>query len=302
MTTLVQTFEDFPLTFLEHQTIPYISHKSLSDYFKWPKTTRKNKFQKIAENHPEMVAYFKTTHGGGAQKMGPSLVGTEEFQRLNNTRQITRCLTKQGLILTLIKEDKHPRAREFQKFACAVLDSYMTHGEVGRHEATSVADLTAKINAENEAKQLVLEQTRANNDRLRIEFDGKIKLKQLEIKEKKVENAALIQEKDEEKRKADQALNLRAWICILNEHNMLNVKLTKFQTKRVNKLVGTLKRSGHIEWIYQKITKKRSPFFVSHEALADAKPIINGINLSNYTQRVQNMWANSPPVYKNCQL
>ena len=144
MTTLVQTFEDFPLTFLENENIPYISHKSLSDYFKWPKTTRRNRFKKLAENHPEMVAYFKTTHGGRGEFLDPSFVCTDEFTYMNNTRQITRCLTKQGLILVLIKEDSHPRAVEFQKFACAVLDSYMTHGEVGPQESTSIAELTEK--------------------------------------------------------------------------------------------------------------------------------------------------------------
>ena len=112
-----------------------------------------------------MIAYFKTTPREVAQKMDHPFVSTEEFKHLSLCNQITRCLTKQGLILAMVKEDKHPRAIEFQKFACAVLDSYMTHGQVGPHQATSVAELTAKINAENEEKRL-----ENNNFSMQLEF------------------------------------------------------------------------------------------------------------------------------------
>lgn len=269
MNSQVQTFEDFPLTFLHHEKIPYISHKSLADYFKWHKTTRKNRFKKNAETHPEMVAYFKTTHGEVARKLDHPFVCTDEFRHLTLCNQITRCLTKQGLILAMVKEDRHPRAVEFQKFACAVLDSYMTHGEVGPHEATSVADLAAKINAENEAKKLdhereklALEHKKEDNEKLRLTMG----VKRLEIQEKKVENAALIQKNEELETRNYQLKNLQAIPQIYKRKQVRQP--TKSQFEATKKFVKQLGRR-YIEWIGSK------PYFRSRALFLEALPRID---------------------------
>ncbi len=293
MSTQVQAFEDFPLTFIEHDTVPYIAHKSLADYFKWPKTTRKNRFNKIAENHPEMVAYFKTTPRGVAQKMGhplvstggrarkldPSLVGTDEFKHLSLCNQITRCLSKQGLILAMIKEDKHPRAIEFQKFACAVLDSYMTHGEVGPHEATSVADLTAKINAENEAKRLE-----------NINFSMQLEMKRLEIQQSKVKNDSLIREKKQLETDKQRLLNLPAFRTILKEKLLLGARLTQNQISKINKFIS--RNREFITWETDNEGRRRA-FFRTQEHLAAARPAISRLRLYMSRQRCTMAWAKS---------
>jgi hypothetical protein len=267
MSTLVQTFEDFPLTFLEHQNVPYISHRSLSDYFKWSADTRRRRFKKIAENHPEMVAYFQCDSSRGMQILHPSTMPTEEYNRLNSNGKITRCLARQGLILALVKEDGHPRAREFQKFACAVLDSYMTHGEIGPHEANNYTELTAKINAENEARRLDVELTRVKNDRLRIEFDGKIKLKQLDIQEKKVENTALIEKTQILQSDITQAVDLRAYKCIFRIAGLPN-NIPNYQFKRVSKFVYSFAMQRYVE------KKHGQLVFKSRVALNAARPLI----------------------------
>ena len=279
MSTQVQAFEDFPLTFIEHDTVPYIAHKSLADYFKWPKTTRKNRFQKIAENHPEMVAYFLCDSSKGAQKMGPSTMPTAEYNRLNSNGKITRCLTKQGLILCLVKEDKHPRAIEFQKFACAVLDSYMTHGEVGPHKATSVAELTAKINAENEAKRLE-----------NINFSMQLEMKRLEIQQSKVKNDSLIREKKQLETDKQRLLNLPAFRTILKEKLLLGARLTQNQISKINKFIS--RNREFITWETDNEGRRRA-FFRSQEHLAAARPAISRLRLYMSRQRCTMAWAKS---------
>ena len=122
---------------------------------------------------------------------------TTEYNRLNSNGLITRCLTKQGLILTLMTEKKHPRAEEFQKFGCAILDSYMTHGEVGRQEASSLTELTAKINAENETKRL-------ENEKFRLELEKQ----RMDFEQKKLENAAMVADREKLEKENYQLANV----------------------------------------------------------------------------------------------
>ena len=79
MNSVTKTFEDFPVVFLKHEDVSYISHKSLAEYFKWKTGTRKNRFNKVATSHPTWVAYFDTSDRTGVQKIHPPSVGTDEF-------------------------------------------------------------------------------------------------------------------------------------------------------------------------------------------------------------------------------
>ena len=265
MNTLTKTFEDFPVTFLEYEKTPYISHQSLADYFKWTRDTRKRRFNSVAKPHPEMVAYFQCGPSRGVQKLHPSVVGPEEFKRLNDNCKITRCLTKQGLILTMMKENKHSRATEFQKFGCAVLDSYMTHGEVGRHEASSIVELTAKINAENETKRL-------ENERFRLELEKQ----RMDFEQKKIENAELINVTQKQAEEIIQLNNLRAHRLINQRKGIQHPSRAEFD--RVCRFIATLSRQKII-W------KNRIPCFRSLEAYQTTIPAIDRLRI--YVPRSQ---------------
>ena len=266
--TQVQTFEDFPVTFVHHETIPYISHRSLAEYFKWPRTTRKRKFMNIAQPHPEMVAYFQCGPSREVQKLHHPFTSTEEFMTMTKAGLITRCLTKQGLILTLMKENKHARAKEFQKFGCAVLDSYMTHGEVGRQEASSLVELTAKINAENDTKRL-------ENEKFRLELEKQ----RMDFEQKKLESAEMLAEREKLEKENYQLANLGAWSCILNAKRLAGTILTSSQKSKMNTFVRTLVIKKRVKWIRRPEWRKSKPFFVSREALQESMPDIGRLNL-----------------------
>ena len=268
MNTLTKTFEDFPVTFIHHEETPYISHRSLADYFKWKSGTRKNRFNDVAKPHPEMVAYFQYGPSREVKKFDHPFTSTEEFILMTKAGLITRCLTKQGLILTLMKENKHPRAKEFQKFGCAVLDSYMTHGEVGRHEASSLVELTAKINAENETKRL-------ENERFRLELEKQ----RMDFEHKKLESAAMIAEQEYLKKENYLLANLGAWSCILNSKRLNGTVLTSSQKSKMNTFVRTLVIKKRVKWMRKPEWKKSKPFFVSDETLQESMPDIMQLRL-----------------------
>jgi hypothetical protein len=265
MNTLTKTFEDFPVTFLEYEKTPYISHQSLADYFKWTRDTRKRRFNSVAKPHPEMVAHFQCGPSREVQKLHHPFTSTKEFMNMTKAGLITRCLTKQGLILTMMKENKHPRATEFQKFGCAVLDSYMTHGEVGRHEANSLVELTAKINAENETKRL-------ENERFRLELEKQ----RMNFEQKKIENAELINVTEKQAEEIDQLNNLRAH-RLINERKGIQ-KPSQAEFDRVCKFIATLSRRKII-W------KNRIPCFRSLEAYQATIPAIDRLRI--YVPRSQ---------------
>ena len=266
--TQIQTFEDFPVTFIHHEEIPYISHRSLADYFKWSCDTRRRRFKNVSENHPEMVAYFQCDSSRGMQLLHPSTMPTTEYNRLNSNGLITRCLTKQGLILTLMKENKHHRAREFQKFGCAVLDSYMTHGEVRRHEASNLAELTAKINAENDTKRL-------ENERFRLELENR----RMELEQKRLESAEMIATREKLQKENYQLANLNAWSCILRTKKLLGTTLTSTQKDKINHFVRVLKTMRLVEFISRPEWSRSKSFFVSDEAFKEAIPDIKRLTL-----------------------
>ena len=254
MNSVTKTFEDFPVVFLKHEDVSYISHKSLAEYFKWKTGTRKNRFNKVATSHPTWVAYFDTSDRTRVKKFDPSSVGTAGFKKLNDNHRILRCLTRRGLMMTLMQETKHPRAIEFQDFAISALDSLITHGYVRLHEANSLAEQTAKINAENE------------------------RLKQ-EIKTLRLQIQRITAESNTNHGNYIKCADRHAWTRIMRLRSIPSGSFTRTSRRatRMKGLVRELERLEVIEWHGERNRKK--PYFISEASITANRDLIMGWRL-----------------------
>ena len=259
-----KTFEDanvaFPVTFFEYDETPYVSHKSLANFFDWSDRKRKREFAGIAEFHPNKVAYFQCDSSRGGQFLTPCPPCTEDFQRLNDSGKIQRFLTKQGMILAVFQEKKHPKAKAFQDFCLSALDTLFSHGSVALPNAATLEEGTKKLDLER--AKLKLQQSHANNEKLRLTMG----MKRLEIQEKKVENAALIQEKERIAQQNDQLMNWHACKRILRVKGIERGATTR-QYEKVKSLVRQLGRP-YIIW------HGTTPCFRSPEMFNKALPTI----------------------------
>ena len=259
MNSVTKTFEDFPVVFLNHEDVSYISHKSLAEYFKWNDRKRRRRFETVSTDHPQWVAYFNTSDRTVGQKMSDQFVGTDEFEKLDRSNNVLRCLTRHGLMMTLMQETKHPRAIEFQDFAISALDSLLTHGHVRLHQANSLAEQTAKINAENERLKL-------QHETLRLQ----IQHKRLCIEERKTENASLIRQNEAQRKEISQLLNLKAHRLINKRKGIRQPSPSQFRSVcKFVKLLG----DRFIVW------KSETPYFKSRELYEEALPHIDRLRL-----------------------
>jgi hypothetical protein len=268
MNTLTkQTFEDsqgaFPIAFRTHEGKVYVSHRSVAEFFEWSDRKRRREFVAIADFHPDKVAYFVSQPSRGGHFLTDPSTCTD-FQKLDSGGKIQRFLSRQGLILAVFQENKHPRAKAFQDFCLSALETLFTQGTVSLPEARSLEEATEKLELERE--KIRLEQTRANNETLRLTMG----VKRLEIEQNKQENAELIRVTEKQAEEIDQLKHLRAH-RLINQRKKIK-KPSQTEYNRVCKFIQTLGKRK-IVW------KEGIPCFRSRAAYQATLPAIDRLRV-----------------------
>jgi len=153
------------------------------------------------------------------------------------------CVTEAGLYKVLIRTRKSKIADKFQDWLCEdVLPSIRKTGKYER-------------------EQLKLEQSHADNEKLRLTMG----IKRLEIEEQKVQNQSLIRKKEQLQTENYQLQNLQAIPLIYQIKGIREPSKSEYNAAK--KLVKQLGRR-YIEW------KNRKPYFLNQHRVEEATPRI----------------------------